>query len=114
MAASIGSFSVDAMRGRLAPAPHLSDSKMGLAHKGKLAPETGVITTEKRVTAITDAVTLSASYRAIIGTTQTCVINGTSVSGVVIIDCHTSYLSKASGRLLKAEWKLAAPASWNP
>ncbi len=114
MAASIGSFSFDAMRGRLSPAPHLSDSKMGLAHKGKLAPETGVITTEKVVTAVTDAVALSASYRAIIGTAKTCVINGTSITGVVIIDCHTSYMSKASGRILKAEWKLAAPASWSP
>ncbi len=114
MTASIGSFTFDAMQGRLSPAPALSDATMGLAHRGKLSPIVGTIMTQKVVAGVNNAVALSASYRAIIGTKQSCIINGTTISDVVVIDCGTSYKTVASGRVLTAEWSLAAPQSWNP
>jgi hypothetical protein len=114
MTASIGSFSFDAMRGRIAPAAAVALLTNGQNQRGNDAPLSGTVTTDKSVASITLAVALSASYRAIIGTKVTAIINDTSIANVVVIDCHTSYRSHAQGRCVTAEWTLAAPSTWNP
>ncbi len=118
MTASIGSFTFDAMRGRLAPAASMAALVTGQNQRGEDMPISGTVITEKKITTtIADAVALSASYRAIIGEKKNCVINDTSITDVVIIDCRTSFRSCKSGlttQILMAEWTLTAPKAWNP
>ncbi len=114
MTASILGLTFDAMRGRLAPAAAMSEISHGQAHRGNNTPVSGKIVTDKTVSGVNDAVSLSASYRAKIGQKGVCVINDTTINNVVVIDCRTSYISCASGRRVEAEWTLAAPYSWNP
>ncbi len=114
MGASIGSFNFDAMRGRLSPAAADSALTNGQNQRGDNSPISGDISTEKTLTDMGDVVDTSLDYRDIIGDTVTADINGTSISGCVVIDCRTSVKPHAGGKCLRAVWTLAAPATWSP
>jgi hypothetical protein len=114
MAAVIGSFTFDAMRGRLAPAAYSLDAGGSDLQTGSLVPIAGTVTTEKKCATVAAAVTASANYRAAIGTLVACDINGTSIPAVLIIDCRTKLKGTIPNRCLVAEWRLAANVTWNP
>jgi len=114
MAAVIGAFTFDAMRGRLAPAAVTYSNGGGSVQVGQLVPISGTVTTEKKCATMATVVSTSASYRNLIGSLVAADINGTSISNVLVIDCRTSVKGTTPSKCLVAEWRLAASVNWTP
>ncbi len=114
MTAQIGSFSFDAMRGRLNPDEPPTEVNGRVLQMGIGVPTAGEIETDILLADLATAVTESASYRAAIGSVVSANINGSSITSVLISDCRTSVSVSRPSCVLTAKWKLVAYADWEP